>query len=338
MVNVMNTRIPVIMGSVLLVGDIHDKARAVLPVIDELLSDESLGIERIVMLGDYLNDWDVTSRGEVDDFRFLVDWVGSKPEGMVVMVVGNHDLPYVMDKRDSRWHVVRRGAPGFKPKAYRDVHDLFTQPHMRGVVRAAYPFMTRSGDAWLATHAGVTRSWLEQHDYGDLVYVDRDTYDHGFEPEHELGQVVNGMYERGAWLPLNTVGYARGGYPGDAPSPLWADRSELVDDHVPRVNQIVGHTPVETPTLIVDRHTDRDDSVNGNDDAGERHSYDMLLFMDTMSTMSDGEPIGDSSFVLIHGDEATMSRVPIKDHHPVRNDDGTVRLEPLAKQIINDEQ
>lgn len=301
MSNVMTSRVPVITGDVLLVGDIHDKARRVLPVVDRLLASGDFNIQRVIMLGDYLNDWGVSSRGEREDFRFLCDWVNAKPDGLVVMVLGNHDLPYLIPRNTAAWRAVRRVAPGFKPKAYTDVHELLTTGRVARVLTPAYAFMTVNGATWLATHAGVTSSWLTAHGHGDLVYSDT-LYTSGIAAD--VVDMMREMVARGGWENLNEAGEMRGGYPGTAPSPLWADRSELIADPLPRVNQIVGHTPVSTPTINMTRTHNPE---NGLD------AYSTLLFTDTMSTDSTGAPLGDSSLTIIHDDTIRINAVTVTE-------------------------
>lgn len=106
-----------------------------------------------------------------------------------------------------------------------------------------------------------------------------------------MGQrVVDGhVAERGAQGTLRNVRVgARGG--DSAPSPLWADKSELIADYPAGLIQVVGHTPVTTVTNV-----------------------DGLWFCDTMSTLPNGLPIGDSSMLLYTPGTEPMFNV-VKDY------------------------
>ena len=69
------------------------------------------------------------------------------------------------------------------------------------------------------------------------------------------------------------------------PGPLWADLRDMLDDALPGVPQIVGHSPVERV----------ENYASGWMTAGR----DALWACDTMSLMSYGSPIGDGSMLLV---------------------------------------
>ena len=115
-----------------------------------------------------------------------------------------------------------------------------------------------------------------------------------------LSTAVNMMYENGDWNALYQIGHARGGWSDVAPSPLWADKSELLDDPVEIdmdddelvIPQIVGHTPVSTVEEWI-----RSGAVSPSE-------YDTvygapLVFCDTWSQASDHVDIGDKSLLVL---------------------------------------
>lgn len=59
------------MDRILFVGDIHDKAGLVCPLIDETADVTGAGV--IVLLGDLLNEWDADARAEIDSLALLAD-------------------------------------------------------------------------------------------------------------------------------------------------------------------------------------------------------------------------------------------------------------------------
>ena len=76
-----------------------------------------------------------------------------------------------------------------------------------------------------------------------------------------------------------SVGGARGGW--SAPGPLWADKSELLGDPFPHLNQVVGHSPVEGCQAWA--------SPEGG----------KVVFVDTFSTYPDGRHVGDCSAAVV---------------------------------------
>ena len=97
------------------------------------------------------------------------------------------------------------------------------------------------------------------------------------------------------------VGQARGGWDTAAPSPCWADRTELAADPLPGFRQVVGHTPV--PTVLFQRSVAGVCAGNPVD----------LWFCDTHSLMRNGVPIGDGSMLLVDRATGGAWRVPIAD-------------------------
>lgn len=85
------------------------------------------------------------------------------------------------------------------------------------------------------------------------------------------------------WGDLDSCPPSRGGW--SLPGPLWADLRDMLDDALPGVPQIVGHSPVERV----------ENYASGWMTAGR----DPLWACDTMSLMSYGAPIGDGSMLLV---------------------------------------
>lgn len=99
-----------------------------------------------------------------------------------------------------------------------------------------------------------------------------------------LADQLNGMLaDPDCWSTLDSCPPSRGGW--QLPGPLWADLSDLADDPLAGLSQLVGHTPVESahaPWIYApDNPTTR------------------VWACDTMSLMSTGTPIGDGSMLLV---------------------------------------
>lgn len=209
----------------LFVGDLHAKAD-LLPLITRVARREHA--ERIVLLGDICDDWNVSNNGLVRFFDTFAAWYRRESlEREVIPLLGNHDVPYFLKQGSSSYARVRALAPGFKPGAHRKVHEL-----MQNI-----PFQLAWSDGnILATHAGLTRAWGRRRlgaDYMDM-------------PVEEVADRLNRMLLHPASLvvPMTDIGSARGG--AGTPSPLWCDRGEFAEDGDMHLTQVVGHTPVPT--------------------------------------------------------------------------------------------
>lgn len=132
----------------LFVGDLHAKAD-LLPLISRVAQRENT--DRMVLLGDVCDDWNVSNNGLIRFFETFTSWYRREAgEREVIPLLGNHDVPYFLKQGSSSYARVRALAPGFKPGAHRKVHEL-----MQNI-----PFQLAWSDGnILATHAGLTRAW-----------------------------------------------------------------------------------------------------------------------------------------------------------------------------------
>ena len=144
----------------LFVGDLHAKAD-LLPLISRVAQRENT--DRMVLLGDVCDDWNVSNNGLIRFFETFTSWYRREAgEREVIPLLGNHDVPYFLKQGSSSYARVRALAPGFKPGAHRKVHELMQNT----------PFQLAWSDGnILATHAGLTRAWGRRRlgaDYMDM--------------------------------------------------------------------------------------------------------------------------------------------------------------------------
>lgn len=216
------------MTRTLFVGDLHAKAD-LLPLITRVARREHA--ERIVLLGDICDDWNVSNNGLVRFFDTFAAWYRRESlEREVVPLLGNHDVPYFLKQGSTSYARVRAMASGFKPGAHRRVHELMQD----------IPFHRAWTDGnILATHAGLTRAWGRR----------RLGVDYMNKPVGEIADRLNQMllHPTSMVVPMLDIGPARGG--AGTPSPLWCDRGEFAEDGDMHLTQVVGHTPVPTVLL-----------------------------------------------------------------------------------------
>lgn len=253
----------------LIVGDVHDKWASMTKMLDEIIISER--IEKIIFLGDLTNDWNQTADTELDEIKTMADWIAYKRESglEVTVLIGNHDVYYLIDGHDhsAMADLVNRASPGHNMRNRMEVGSL-----IRSVEPEVMTTVDSCGKTFLLSHAGLTNAWSETVGLHDGSPV-------------EMARQVNIMMGKRDWKHLYMIGVGRGGWM--EPSPLWADMTELVEDHLTGLNQIVGHTPVRTIT-----------KTTGDSE---------LLFCDTFSTNPDGSAIGDSS--MLYTDGSTFKKI-----------------------------
>lgn len=213
------------MTRVLYVGDLHAKPD-LLPLIANVAVRERA--DRIVLLGDVADDWMLSNRDMARWAVVFARWVDAMAATLdVVPLVGNHDVPYLMDRGSASFARVRAGSPGFRPGAHRTARAAWAPLPWR--------MAWADGHGRLASHAGVTAAWAAAH---GLAGADA----------AGLAAWLDGRAAHPASLAALAAeaGWARGGR--GLPGPLWADAAELARDPLPGVTQIVGHTPVRTVT------------------------------------------------------------------------------------------
>ncbi len=234
----------------LVVGDIHLKARSILPEVDDVL-ENGAGIERVVFVGDICDEWGASEYQLMRELEEFADWVEERrADGLQIDVLfGNHDFQYFL----------RKHGPGTQLELAPFVHETLFPLNLK---------IATLVDGFLVTHAGVTQAWCDE-------YLDAP------EDAEEVAEQLNEMLEEGSTYSLRnlfTCGPDRGGF--DLPGPMWADKYELQDDPLEGVPQIVGHTPVETATL--------GGHLQWSPDAAEVWFCDTFSLASDMSPLGDG--------------------------------------------------
>lgn len=201
------------MSKVLVIPDLHLK----LDVLEKGIKlADKLRADNIVLLGDYLDDYTFTN----NQYREMINRIKNlvRFDHRVVALLGNHELSYL-------------GFPcsGYNNSLAEYIKAQFAHDHR---------FYFAVGiDGVLYSHAGVCTSWLKDNNIiTQNVFRNQLTRQNGAHVlEREIGKVSN-------FAPFAQAGPARGGKLN--PSPLWADITELIADAVPKVRQVVGHTPI----------------------------------------------------------------------------------------------
>lgn len=201
------------MSRVLVIPDPHLKLEVIehgLELADKKHADV------IVMLGDYVDDWEAPKEEYTRMVDFLKKLLIRDPR--VIPLYGNHELSYM-------------GYPC-------SGHFAKIQKYLNHAFADDYRFLWAAAvDNVLYTHAGVTTTWLR----ANKVCIEND-FRYKMGTLHRAEFLEDKINKAGIEL-MSHAGPARGGK-SDAPSPLWADLTELIADPVDNLKQVVGHTPI----------------------------------------------------------------------------------------------
>ncbi|MQS89395.1 metallophosphoesterase [Companilactobacillus mishanensis] len=211
----------------ILVGDIHLKARIMLPLVDQVVHEQ--GAQQIILMGDYLDDYGCTedARLYLDELNFLIDWK-IKMEASdikIISLLGNHDAPYLTG--ELRGYSLKSDFNMLTGN--QDISDVISDKLLKLGVQVAFQL-----DDFLVSHAGYCRG-IKQRKWHlrPITMSDKDL--------RWVSELDNHIGSRGGF-----------GYNG---SPIWADFRDLVrNPSLDVTNQIVGHTPQST--IIFDEEKD----------------------------------------------------------------------------------
>jgi len=267
--------------TILAVGDIHTHLPVILKVERHL--DE---FDKVVFLGDYVDDWDASPEASYNTIKKLIRLKEKYPD-KIELLTGNHCL--------SEYLAGEFRCSGFKEITHQLVKNLYKTKDS-GNVPLFQPAYSKGNI--LFTHAGITKTYWK-----DLQLLIKNHYPSCQEilnlPLTLAGKISNilGL----AWLnhfsnrddklfqTFHQAGAYRGGF--GTPSFVWADKEELLKDPLPKLHQVVGHSPVKTVEIMKQNTS----TVCFCD----THSYAYISGFDLTV------PIGDASFLKI-----TLNKTP----------------------------
>lgn len=267
----------------LIFGDIHCKPR-IIKKAKELLSK----YDRVIFLGDYEDDWLASPEQSYNTVKELVDLKLDNPQ-KIILLLGNHTL-------SEGW------AGDFKCSGFNDLTHSLVKDLYRTKDSGNAPIFqfAYSKGGILFSHAGITNNFwkdtqllIKNHypELREILVADADL-------ATKISNILNYAFLKGLEDPrdklfksMSQAGASRGGW--GTPSPIWADKSDLVYNSVPNLTQVVGHTPVRTVLEHIVKNGDE--------------SKHKLYFCDTMSSgyypyLETTFPLGDNSLLEIEFD------------------------------------
>lgn len=186
-----------------------------------------------VFVGDYTDSWKESNTQIYNNLLEVIELKKKYPE-KVILLLGNHDLPY-MFKYDSTF-----GCTGHRPEMYWDLHELFNKN--RDLFQVSFQI-----ENYIWTHAGISQWW-----YNKLINPEK------LKEYKSISNYLNYMN----FSDLCMVGKTRGGYYHTG-GPFWCDQSELKQFNRPDLgmiplkgfHQIVGHSRHKLEIFKVNENT-----------------------------------------------------------------------------------
>ena len=193
----------------IVIGDIHGQTSW-----EDILEEHLVGPnDHAVFLGDYVDSFMCRPEDMVKNLDNLFAYAGD--DDRIHLCIGNHDFHYML--------MDYQRYSGYNSRFAWTYHSIFRD--YDELLNVAYYF-EKGGKTYLCSHAGVTRTFLENHN--------TDAFQ------------LNLLWEK----ERESFGHKPGSPYGDDiyQSPLWVRPYSLIADAVPGFTQVVGHTYHEVPS------------------------------------------------------------------------------------------
>lgn len=252
----------------LFVGDVHNHTY-IFDDIERL--DKEYNFDRIIFLGDYIDDWNTTNDESSKTLLKVIQLKESNPN-KYIFCLGNHELSYL----------------GYPCSGHQYDGDNIIENLLKDDINLfdLYYSINLGDKHYYCTHAGITNSYI----HGVLNRInEEDFYLYKTNSHIKNLDVINKDKLNSLHL-LNKVSSLRGGRDNYS-SMVWCDKREheyfsMTEEYLIPY-QIIGHTPVTTVSNISGNNLD-------------------LYFIDTHSTYRDGRNIGDKSYLVWDEDKFTI--------------------------------
>lgn len=170
-----------------------------------------------VFIGDYFDTHESTTPEEqIENFKKILEFKRENWD-KVVLLIGNHDfhyLPYAMEQYS-----------GFNPGYSKEIGALVQSAIEEDALQMCF-----TAKNYVFTHAGLTKTWLEQN----KIAIDSN-----------LDETINMLFlnnpSRFRYSKADASGYGASILQG----PLWVRPGSLINDLPPGLIQVVGHTTQE---------------------------------------------------------------------------------------------
>jgi len=198
---------------VITIGDVHGR--------DYWKDVDPDKYDLIVFVGDYTDSFTASNLEIKVNLLAIIAFAKANP-GKVILLLGNHDLPYF-------WGESHSAISGFRPVAIWDLHIIFRDN--RELFQTAYQI-----DNYIWTHAGIHAGWYDRY-MPDAIKK--------YELTGNLADQLNHLFERN-FDPLFAISHHRWGSAREG-GPFWADWNEMYRKPLQGYHHIFGHSFREKP-------------------------------------------------------------------------------------------
>jgi predicted MPP superfamily phosphohydrolase len=191
---------------IIAVGDVHGRN-----CWEQIANSQTF--DKLIFIGDYFDSFNIPAQGQIRNFREIVAYKEANPE-KIILLTGNHDFHYLPVARS-----INETYSGSQDRYAFQIGHLLQQHS--SLLQVCYRW-----EDYLFTHAGVTKTWLDQAGYKG----------------EEIEAFINDLFR---YKPQKFLFNGNDPYRDDVTqSPLWVrPRSLRKDAFRPEtIRQVVGHT------------------------------------------------------------------------------------------------
>lgn len=191
------------------IGDIHGRSHW-----KRIIESETF--DKLIFIGDYLDSFDISGESQLGNFQEIIEYKKENSD-KVILLIGNHEYHYISDSNYS----------GFQYS-----YSFLFKDILKSLIKDRLIQMSYIYKDFLFSHAGVTKTWLENNHFNGNIENIKDISNH-----------INDLFE----FKPNTFDIIdnkpKFNQYGDNiyQSPIWIRPKSLLSDRV-NFKQIVGHT------------------------------------------------------------------------------------------------
>lgn len=193
---------------VIAVGDTHGRNKW------KQIIEQNKDADKIIFLGDYFDSFDIPFSEQMSNFVEILVLKKKQPD-KVILLMGNHDYQYMTAYSSDRYS-------GYQPHYADKIEEVLEQAIKEDLIKIIH-----MEDNFLFSHAGVTKTWLEDNklDKGGVVAQ----INFAFKNTPEIFKFTPST-------PFDNVGDSI------TQGPIWVRPRALLSDKIDGVKQVVGHT------------------------------------------------------------------------------------------------
>jgi len=173
--------------------------------------DQKDSFDKIIFLGDEFDHWENEWPHQINNANDIIDFKKGNPD-KVDLCWSNHAISYFLDERCS----------GYQSGHARDIKEFYRKH--QDFYNPIYIY-----DGWIFSHAGVSAKWMKHCRINELGGI------------NQMFREKPGLFR---WVGPDNYGN------NPSEGPLWIRPEALIANHVPKYNQVAGHTENDEPKIV----------------------------------------------------------------------------------------